>query len=387
MSSKKQMLVILTNIPTPYRTNFFNVLNQQLAIAKMGFHVLYCAETEPNRSWKFYPEQNSYPYTFLKGLHINAGNFYSHLNPLVIGSLNKLKPTFVIVAGSWNTPTMILATAYLKFCNSKTIFWSEGHVDSVGIKKGIIPFLRKKTYALFNAFAVPNKKSEDYVTDYLGIKNKKFIRLPNTVNDAFFLKKHPLNTESALREKLGLPDKKIAIQVSQLEDRKGVVELVKGWLNLNPAITNNWVLLLVGNGNKWDEISALINTGNGNNTIKLVGQVKPEEVRDILHIADLFILATKSDPNPLSPIEAAFAGLPLIVSVKAGNVKEILTEGINGYMLDQVDPVSITKLLSLVLLKEPAELNLMGLNSQKIAEENFNTNKVVDNLISSLQNI
>ena len=386
MNAKKQMLVILTNIPTPYRTNFFNVLNQQLAVAKMGFHVLYCAETEPNRSWQFYPGKNNYSYTFLKGLHLNAGSFYPHFNPAVISSLKKLKPSCVIVAGSWNTPTMILATLYLKFSDSKTIFWSEGHVDSVGIKKGLIPYLRKKIYSLFDAFAVPNKKSEDYVNDYLAIKNKNFIRLPNTVNDDFFLKKYPLSNESTLRKKFDLSGKKIAVQVAQLEDRKGVVELVNGWLNVDAAIRKNWVLSLVGNGNKLDEIVGLINAANGNDTIKLLGEVNPEEVRDILHIADLFILATKSDPNPLSPIEAAFAGLPLIVSAKAGNVAEILQEGINGYVLHEVNPSAITKILSLILSKEEAELKLMGLNSQKIALQNFNTAAVVDNLIICLKN-
>jgi len=387
LSSKKQMLVILTNIPTPYRTNFFNVLKKQLTAAKIGFHVLYCAETEPNRSWKFYPEQNNYSYTFLKGLHLNAGSFYPHFNPAVISSLKKLKPSYVIVAGSWNTPTMILATLYLKFSDSKIIFWSEGHIDSVGITKGLIPFVRKKIYRLFDAFAVPNKKSEDYVNEYLAIKNKIFIRLPNTVNDDFFLKKHPLNNESALRKKFDLPEKKIAIQVAQLEDRKGVIELVNGWLNVDAAIKKNWVLLLVGNGNKLGEITGLVSAAKGNDTIKLLGQVNPEEVRDILHVADLFILATKIDPNPLSPIEAAFAGLPLVVSAKAGNITEILQEGINGYVLDEVNPSAITKMLSLILSKESAELKLMGLNSQKIALQNFNTASVVADLISSLQNI
>ena len=234
---------------------------------------------------------------------------------------------------------------------------------------------------------MPNKRSEDYINEYLAIKNKIFIRLPNTVNDDFFLKKYPLNNESAVRKKFDLPEKKIAIQVAQLEDRKGVIELVKGWLNVDAAIKTNWVLLLVGNGNKLDEITGLIRAAKDNDTIKLLGQVNPEEVRDILHVADLFILATKSDPNPLSPIEAAFAGLPLIISAKAGNITEILQEGINGYVLDELNPPAITKMLSLILSKESAELKLMGLNSQKIAMQNFNTASVVANLISSLQNI
>jgi glycosyltransferase involved in cell wall biosynthesis len=381
------MLVVLTNIPTPYRTNFFNVLFSQLHANNEGFHVLYCAETEPDRSWKLYPEQNNYPFTIMKGIHLNIKGFYTHFNPPVIGKLIKLKPTNVIIAGSWNTPTMMLAAAFLKLSGKRIIFWSEGHVDSVGFKKGIVPFLRKKMYNLFDAFAVPNKKSQDYVTDYLGVRNKKFILLPNTVEDSFFLKNGPLENEAGLKQRLGLTYKKIAIQVAQLEDRKGVLELVNGWLNLINGLTNDWVLLLVGNGSKLNEISDLINNSPAGNTIKLIGHLKPGEVRDILHISDLFILATKKDPNPLSPIEAAFSGLPLILSSKAGNITEILKEGLNGYTLEHVNPQNITSILSRAFSMEFKELKLMGKQSQQIAEQNFKTTDVVNSLIWSLRNL
>ena len=42
-------LVILTNIPTPYRTAFFDALAAQAALAGKPFHVLYCAKTVHRR--------------------------------------------------------------------------------------------------------------------------------------------------------------------------------------------------------------------------------------------------------------------------------------------------------------------------------------------------
>ena len=59
------MLVILTNIPTPYRTAFFNILNKELKNIEMEFHVLYCAKTEPRRFWDFKKEEQDYSFSFL----------------------------------------------------------------------------------------------------------------------------------------------------------------------------------------------------------------------------------------------------------------------------------------------------------------------------------
>ena len=48
----KKRIVHLTNIPTPYRINFFNELDKYLKIKNIDLIVIYCAESEPNRNWK-----------------------------------------------------------------------------------------------------------------------------------------------------------------------------------------------------------------------------------------------------------------------------------------------------------------------------------------------
>jgi glycosyltransferase involved in cell wall biosynthesis len=361
------------------------VLHKELSLENTGFHVLYCADTEPDRNWAFDPAKNEYPYTIMTGFHPVVKGFYPHFNPSVVKRLMELKPTRIIIAGSWNTPTMILAILYLQLRKTKTYFWSEGHADSMSFEKGIVPFIKKRILTLFDGFAVPNEKSLKFISEYIGLKDKKFVFLPNTVDDGFFTKAGGHGLNGALKEKYGITGKKIAIQVSQLEDRKGVVELVKGWMNLKPEIRKQWVLLLVGDGSKAGEINQMLEETNGREDIRLLGHVDVATIRDLLHVSQLFILATKKDPNPLSPIEAAFSALPILISVKAGNAADLVEESVNGHFIPEISPASINEILARTLQKTNVELESMGRKSQKVAFGKFGTKAVVRNLLTQIK--
>ena len=62
-------LVVLTNIPTPYRTTFFDAVATEAAQINRAFHVLYCATSEPGRHWPYEPATMRHPHTVLRGVH------------------------------------------------------------------------------------------------------------------------------------------------------------------------------------------------------------------------------------------------------------------------------------------------------------------------------
>src|SRR5690606_61153 len=124
------MLVVLTNIPTPYRSAFFNTLKEELQRERLGLHILYCAETEPRRFWKFEPELNDYDYTFLKGFHPEFKNYYPHFNIGAGKKIRELKPKWILMGGSWNSPTVVQTLLFPPYSSAKIIFWSEGHIDA-----------------------------------------------------------------------------------------------------------------------------------------------------------------------------------------------------------------------------------------------------------------
>lgn len=91
-------LLVVTNIPTPYRIAFFNVLNRALKNASGELKVLYCANNEPDRHWKIDLNEQNFEYKILKGFHLNIKNLYLHFNLSVIKETkSSIQPIFYML--------------------------------------------------------------------------------------------------------------------------------------------------------------------------------------------------------------------------------------------------------------------------------------------------
>jgi glycosyltransferase involved in cell wall biosynthesis len=371
-------LVVLTNIPTPYRTAFFDALAEAAACAGKRFHVLYCAKTEPGRHWPYEPAKMKYAHTVLRGFHPSLTGIHAHLNPGVLAELNLLKPDTLLIAGSWNTPTMLIAGLNIYSPAPRRFFWSEGHADAALHKSGLIAWLRRRVYRTFDGFAVPNAKSAEWAIAQAG-SARPVVSLPNAVDAAFF-KRPTGDARSQARAKLSLSEKgRVFVQVSALTERKGVLPLAKSFLGLSAVERAGARLLFVGEGEQRAELESLADSSAG--TIHVLGQLPPEEVRQVLWAADAFVLNTCLDPNPLSAIEASAAGLPIVMSAAAGNVGEIVEAPDAGFVIR--DPADPTEALRAVLSASDEQLAAMGARAALNAQR-FDAPAVARSLIKQL---
>ena len=372
-------LVILTNIPPPYRTAFFDALAEAAARAGKSFHVLYCAKTEPGRHWPYDASKMCHPHTVLRGFHPSVAGIHPHLNPGVLAALNRLKPDTLLVAGSWNTPTMLIAGQLLPWPNTRLFFWSEGHADAALHKGGLIAWLRRRIYRNFDGFAVPNQKSAEWALSQSGAPRQIFT-LPNAIDAKFFARPSSTSRLEA-RCHLGIEEQgRVLVQVSALTARKGVVELAESFLDLPPSVRHGAKLLFVGDGDLRATLESLALKSAG--AIRLLGQLPPEEVRQVLWAADAFVLNTRLDPNPLSAIEAAAAGLPVIMSSAAGNVHEVVEAPKAGFVIS--DPSDPSVALRAVLAAPEAQLAEMGDRAAAVARTQFDAPAVARSLVKQL---
>ncbi len=371
-------LVVLTNIPTPYRTAFFDALAEAAACAGKRFHVLYCAKTEPGRHWPYEPAKMKHAHTVLRGFHPSLTGVHTHLNPGVLAELNRLKPDTLLIAGSWNTPTMLTAGLNIYSPAPRRFFWSEGHADAALHKSGLIAWLRRRVYRTFDGFAVPNSKSAEWAIAQVG-SPRPIVTLPNAINAAFF-KRPSGDTRSQARARLGLPEKgRVLVQVSALTERKGVLPLAKSFLGLSAVERAEARLLFVGEGEQRSALERVAASSAG--TIRLLGQLPPEEVRQVLWAADAFVLNTRLDPNPLSAIEASVAELPVVMSAAAGNISEIVEAPDAGFVIR--DPADPTEALRAVLAASDEQLAAMGARAALNAQR-FDAPAVARSLIKQL---
>ena len=372
-------LVVLTNIPTPYRTAFFDALAEEASRAGKRFHVLYCAKTEPGRHWPYDPSKMRHAHTVLRGFHRSLTGIHAHLNPGVLAELNLLKPDTLLVAGSWNTPTMLIAGLNIYSPHPRRFFWSEGHADAALHKGGLIAWVRRRVYRTFDGFAVPNAKSAEWALEQAG-SPRPIVTLPNAI-DAKFFARPSAGARAESRQALGLEGEgRLLVQVSALSQRKGVVDLAEKFLALPEAERRGAKLLFVGDGELRGALDALAAKSAG--AIRMLGQLPPEEVRRVLWAADAFILNTRLDPNPLSAIEAAAAGLPIVMSAAAGNVREVVEVPNAGFVIR--DPADASEALRSVLAASDVELAAMGERAAQVARTRFDAVAVARSLVKQL---
>jgi glycosyltransferase involved in cell wall biosynthesis len=318
-------------------------------------------------------------HTVLRGFHPSFTGIHAHLNPGVLAELNRLKPDTLLMAGAWNTPTMLIAGLNLYSPHPRRFFWSEAHVGSVLNKSGLIAWLRRRIYRTYDGFVVPNQASEEWSCAQAG-EAKPCFRIPNSVDAAFY--RRPSSTvRPEARARLGLPPQgRVLLQVGLLASAKGTPELARAFLALSADVRRDSVLALAGAGPAETELRMLAEKSYG--ALRLLGQLPPEGVRDALWAADVFVLNTRRDSNPLSPIEAAAAGLPIVLSSAAGNMKEVVEAPQTGFVIR--DPDDPSEALRSVLSASDAQLAEMGARAAELARTLFDAPSVARSLVKQL---
>lgn len=348
-------LVVLTNIPTPYRTAFFDALAEASAQAGKRFHVLYCAKTEPGRHWPYDPAKMRHAHTVLRGFHPSFAGVHAHLNPGVLAELNLLKPDTLLVAGAWNTPTMLVAGLNITSPHPRRFFWSEGHAGSVLNRRGLVAWARRRVYRYYDGFVVPNTASADWARAQGG-ETKPCVMVPNAVDVAAY-RRPSAATRAEARARLGLPAQgRGLLQVGLLASAKGAPELARAFLALPAATRGDAFLAFAGAGPAEAELRELAQRAP--DALRLLGQLPPAGVRDALWASDVFVLNTRRDSNPLSPIEASAAGLPNVLSAAAGNIREVVEAPDAGFVIR--DPADPSEALRAVLTASDQQLADMG---------------------------
>jgi len=367
--------VCLTNIPTPYRLFQFARMYEQLSGKGWKFEVWFMARSEPGRSWTFAASELQFPHRFLPGKQFRLGSDSLHFNLSVLRRLRASRPEILLVAGAWTNPTVWLAS--VSAACRKTIFWSESHCGSVRRDTAAVQIARRFVLSRFEEFAVPGALAREYVERHT--RPTRFYGLPNLVDPDVFLNKvakargeNP-HTESA---------KRTLLIVARLSPEKGLLGFLTSLLHLNAADRSRLRILIAGAGPLRHELQSWVAAHELE--IRLLGHQSESEMIGAYGKADGFCLPSISDPNPLSVIEAMWAGLPLLLSSRVGNHPECLEESRNGFVFDPSDPEAVASAVSRWLNLAPWEIQLFGERSQALARERFDPGSVIERFLEDV---
>lgn len=312
-------IAIITNIPAPYRVDFFDYLQKQYTDYK--FVVIYSSRNEDNRKWEI--DQNKMNHcVFLESCTIKIKKHYDtkyiHIPRGVAKTLAEISPD-AVVASEYN-PTVIQALLYCKKNKVPFVSWTDGTLFSERNINFIQKVLRKYAIANASAYIGSSTKSQEAQIHYGAEPEKCHISYLT------------VDIEKYIQKPQGKGIGKI-LCVGSLIERKGVDLL----LNALSKVQGEYQLYLAGEGSEKESIRELAKELNLTDKICFLGQLSREELLRQYADSDLFVLPTREDCFALVILEAMCSGLPVICSKYADGAYDLIEEGKNGFIVDPYD--------------------------------------------------
>ncbi len=108
------------------------------------------------------------------------------------------------------------------------------------------------------------------------------------------------------------------------------------------------------------------------------GSLRHDQVTEILEAADLFVLPSRAEGQPIALLEAMAADRPSIVT-NVGAIPETVTDGIEALIVEPCNPLQLANAMR-ELFADPAKRRSMGIAARKRVESDFSTRRFVQDL-------
>lgn len=369
--------IILQNTTAPYRTSLFN----KLYAMGLDLKLFYMCELEKERSWKVDYNTFHFPYYVDKGKDFYGIIGSNHWNPRLIRMMRLEKDSTMILGGSWNALDVI-AICTLKrigLVRQEIVFWSEANYLTVGSRKKnkFRDWLRSFVYNSGEGRIIVPGRMAELSFEKWGISNKRFIRLPNVIEEEIV---NPSLFES--RSYTPLTELPHFVMPVRLNERiKGIMNFFNA---IGPDNVTKAIFEVLGNGDDEELIRSYIKENGYENHIFLRGFCNMETVVNYYKNCDVLLLPSFSDPSPLSLVEGCCARLPILASNRCGNHYETVEEGVNGYTFDPDNHQEVKKAFA-TMIERRSDWKEMGESSFGLFENNFMQSVVLPRFVEQLQ--
>lgn len=316
-------ILFVTNLPSPYRVDFFNELGK---LSDLTVFYERSSASDRDQKWKgnvaaTYTER----YIKLKPLGTDRS-----IGLGLVKAIKKQKFDVLILSG-YASPSVMFAIAY---CKRKKIPY---YIESDGgfCKKDRFPKSLLKKFLLSKAKGhfVTCEEYKNYLLT-LGVDESRIHKYPFTSlkSEDILLKTVSAEEKKRLREKLKINEEKVILTVGRFIKIKGFDILLKSVRNISKDIG----VYLVG-GVPTEEYLLLQKDLRLKN-IHFVDFKSKNELKEYYKASDLFVLPTRGDVWGLVINEAMACGLPIVTTNKCIAGLELVKNGENGYLVEKDDP-------------------------------------------------
>ena len=208
----------------------------------------------------------------------------------------------------------------------------------------------KKYFKNIDKIVVMTKKAKE---DY-----EKWLKYSNSKAKVYDI---PNMLEESKVDNFANFNNKTLISVGRLEKEKDFLTLLDVFKIINEKYSDV-KLKIVGEGLQRREIEEKIEKLNLNNKVILTGRISSQEVQEQMSASSVFVLTSLCESFSLVLCEAMEIGLPCVSFNIDVGPKEIIQNGINGYLIDNRDVNDMASCIENLLIDEN-EWNKISKNS------------------------
>ncbi len=347
-------VLLITNVPTPYRLPLFDELHAQFAGAGVGFKVVFGAAGYERRQWEVDLSEGQFDHAFLSSRPVTLDGNPEHTTFSYRGLwrvLGAYKPD-VIIAPGYSLAT-VKAYAWSRWRRVPYLIWSGSVMQPGRMDAGWR--LRQRRWLLKHAAGAVayGTKAKEYF-QALGMPAEKVHIAVNTVDVAFF--------QRIERCPPAPGDRKVFTTIGYLSPRKHLTRLLEAVRRL-AAQRRDFVLEVIGDGEDRPNLEAYVARHQLEDVVTFHGYRQKEELPAYLSRSCGFLFQTDFDIWGLVLNEAMAAGLPCLASVHAGATHDLIEDGRNGFAVDFADTEDVVARMNWIL-DHPAEAAGMGQNAR-----------------------
>ena len=353
----RKKIVIITNIPSPYRVDMFNYLQNN--VPQYSFYVIYTSVNEDNRQWNIdLKEQRNYAILKSRVVKIKKKLDYKYIHIPVLGelihTLDKMDP-HAIIAFEYN-PAALEAFIWSRKKKRKFIHLTDGTLYSERNINVIQRVLRKVIINGSDSCIASSSAARKKLMAWGADPKKIFISFL-TVSLSPYLEAEICKDSSSDNTRL--------LYVGSFVKRKGLDLLLAALFDVD----KHFCLRIVGGGTKEEEteLRRLIQSFDLEDRVSLVGFKQGEDLVKEYISSDVFILPAREDCFGLVLVEALAAGNLIIASKYADGAVDVV-DNKHGYIIDPYDREQFSNVINKAILNKK-------MREKCISDRNENTDR------------
>jgi glycosyltransferase involved in cell wall biosynthesis len=333
-------VVYWNNTPSPYMVERFNAVARR---GNISFEAWFSTRITSGRSWAVDESTWVFPYRYLPSL--DRGELpLAFPTPLVGHDVPDL------LVSLYASTAFLFGWGLARMRGAKTAFWAEVTFDSWVRRRRWKEAVKSTVLPRADAILTAGSDGRDYVKRY-GASDEQIFVVPHVVDFDRYSRASAITASERerIRKRFGLRGTTF-VYVGRLWRGKGLSYLIDAFSMVQSASESEVSLLLVGDGpdESWSRERC---RQEGLANVAFAGFHQSDTLPSLLASADVFVFPTLGDPFGMVVPEAMACGLPVISTSAAGEIRDRIHDGENGYIVP------------------PANSGMLQLQMQRLADD------------------